>query len=94
MIIEITTNYENNYTFTAVEVASAQELQSKIEEISDEVVSEAELEILWNGEQGTFIYVSNITSELGQPISWIFRKTTKEAYNARVMEEMQAKLLK
>lgn len=94
MIIEITTNYENNYTFTAVEVASTQELQSKIEEISDEVVSETELEILWNGEQGTFIYVSNITSELGQPISWIFRKTTKEAYNARVMEEVQSKLLK
>lgn len=94
MIIEITTNYENNYTFTAVEVASALELQSKIEEIADEVVSEAELENLWNSEQGTFIYVSNITSEFGQPISWIFRKTTKEAYNARVMEEMQAKLLK
>lgn len=94
MIIEITANYENNYTFTAVEVASTQELQSKIEEISDEVVSETELENLWNSEQGTFIYVSNITSELGQPISRIFRKTTKEAYNARVMEEMQAKLLK
>lgn len=94
MIIEITTNYENNYTFTAVEVASVLELQSKIEEISDEVVSETELEILWNGEHGTFIYVSNVTSELAQPMSWIFRKTTKEAYNARVMEEMQAKLLK
>ena len=94
MIIEITTNYENNYTFTAVEVASTQELQSKIEEISDEVVSEVELENLWNGEHGTFIYVGNVTSELGQPISWIFRKTTKEAYNARVMEETQAKLLK
>nr|DAU04685.1 MAG TPA: hypothetical protein [Caudoviricetes sp.] len=94
MIIEIATNYENNYTFTAVEVASVLELQSKIEEISDEVVSETELEILWSGEHGTFIYVSNITSELAQPMSWIFRKTTKEAYNARVMEEMQAKLLK
>lgn len=94
MIIEITTNYENNYTFTAVEVASVQELQSKIEEISDEVVSETELETLWSGEHGTYIYVSNITSELAQPMSWIFRKTTKEAYNARVMEEMQAKLLK
>lgn len=94
MIIEITTNYENNYTFTAIEVASTQELQSKIEEISDEVVSETELEILWNGEHGTFIYVSNVTSELAQPMSWIFLKTTKEAYNARVMEEMQAKLLK
>nr|DAJ67275.1 MAG TPA: hypothetical protein [Caudoviricetes sp.] len=94
MIIEITTNYENNYTFTAVEVASTQELQSKIEEITGEVVSEAELEILWNGEPGTYTYVSNVTSELAQPMSWIFRKTTKEAYNARVMEEMQAKLLK
>lgn len=94
MIIEITTNYENNYTFTAVEVASVLELQSKIEEITDEVVSEAELENLWNGEHGTYTYVSNITSELAQPMSWIFRKTTKEAYNARVMEEMQAKLLK
>ena len=39
-------------------------------------------------------YVSNITSELAQPMSWIFRKTTKEAYNARVMEEVQSKLLK
>ena len=38
MIIEITTNYENNYTFTAIEVASTQELQSKIEEITGEVV--------------------------------------------------------
>lgn len=94
MIIEITTNYENNYTFTAVEVASVLELQSKIEEITGEEVSEAELEILWNGEHGTYTYVSNITSELAQPMSWIFRKTTKEAYNARVMEEMQAKLLK
>lgn len=94
MIIEITTNYENNYTFTAVEVASVLELQSKIEEITDEVVPEAELETLWNGEPGTFIYVSNITSELAQPMSWIFRKTTKESYNARVMEEVQSKLLK
>lgn len=94
MIIEITTNYENNYTFTATEVPGVLELQSKIEEITGEVVSEAELEILWNGEHGTFIYVSNVTSELGQPMSWIFRKTTKEAYNARVMEEVQSKLLK
>ena len=94
MIIEITTNYENNYTFTAVEVASTLELQSKIEEITGEVVSEVELENLWNGEHGTFTYVGNITSELAQPMSWIFRKTTKEAYNARVMEEVQSKLLK
>lgn len=94
MIIEITTNYENNYTFTAIEVASTQELQSKIEDITGEEVSEAELENLWNGERGTYTYVSNITSELAQPMSWIFRKTTKEAYNARVMEEAQAKLLK
>lgn len=46
MIIEITTNYENNYTFTAVEVASTQELRSKIEDITGEEVSEAELENL------------------------------------------------
>lgn len=94
MIIEITTSYENNYTFTAFEASTMLEIQSKIEEIADEVVSEVELENLWDGEHGTFIYVGNVTSELGQPISWIFRKTTKEAYNARVMEEMQAKLLK
>lgn len=38
MIIEITTSYENNYTFTAFEASSMLEIQSKIEEITDEVV--------------------------------------------------------
>lgn len=56
------------------------------------MVSEVELESL-ETEAGS-IYVANYFVAQGQPQNWIFRKTSKEAYNARVMEEMQAKLLK
>lgn len=90
MIIEIITNYEGESTLSAFEASTLLEVQSEIEEYTGEVVSEEELEYL-----GTeAIYVANYFVKQGQPQNWIFRKTTKEAYNARVMEEMQAKLLK
>lgn len=92
MIIEMITNYEGESTLSAFEASSLLEVQSEIEDYTGEVVSEEELASL-ETEAGA-IYVANYFVSQGQPQNWIFRKTTKEAYNARVMEEMQAKLLK
>ena len=92
MIIEMITKYEGESTLSAFEASTLLEVQSEIEEYTGEVVSEEELESL-ETEAGA-IYVANYFVAQGQPQNWIFRKTTKEAYNARVMEEMQAKLLK
>lgn len=92
MIIEVSTNYEGETVLSAFEALNFSEAQYQIEDITGEEVSLESLETLESKVGG--IHIDNSYIHRGQPNSWIFRRTSKEEFNKRVLEEAQAKLLK
>ena len=92
MIIEVSTNYEGEIVLSAFEALNLSEIQNQIEDITGEEVSLESLENLES--KAGRIHIVNPYIHRGQPNSWIFRKTSKEEFNKRVLEEAQAKLLK